>query len=66
MIRILFVDDDGERIEAMQRAMHGRRHEWGMKFVSSGAAALDGLATNARGCHRYRHAHAGHGWMASC
>ena len=44
MIRILFVDDEVNVLQAMQRAMHGMRNEWSMEFVSSGAAALDRLA----------------------
>ena len=44
MMRILFVDDEVNVLQAMQRAMHGMRNEWSMEFVSSGAAALDRLA----------------------
>jgi putative nucleotidyltransferase with HDIG domain len=44
MIRILFVDDDVNVLEAMQRTMRPMRHEWSMEFVSSGSAALQSLA----------------------
>jgi putative nucleotidyltransferase with HDIG domain len=44
MIRILFVDDDPNVLEAMQRTMHRMRGEWNMEFVTSGAAGLDSLA----------------------
>jgi putative nucleotidyltransferase with HDIG domain len=44
MIRILFVDDDPNVLEAMQRTMHRMRSEWNMEFVTSGAAGLDSLA----------------------
>jgi CheY-like chemotaxis protein len=41
MIRILFVDDEVNVLQAMQRSLHGMRTEWNMVFASSGAAALD-------------------------
>jgi HD-like signal output (HDOD) protein len=44
MIRILFVDDDADVREAMQRTLRERRNEWAMEFASSGPAALDQLA----------------------
>jgi len=44
MIRIMFVDDDLNVLEAMQRAMRPMRHEWSMEFVSSGAEALERFA----------------------
>jgi putative nucleotidyltransferase with HDIG domain len=44
MIRILFVDDEVNVLQAMQRAMHSMRTEWSMEFVSSGTAALGRLA----------------------
>jgi putative nucleotidyltransferase with HDIG domain len=44
MIRIMFVDDDLNVLEAMQRTMRPMRHEWSMEFVSSGAEALERLA----------------------
>jgi putative nucleotidyltransferase with HDIG domain len=46
MIRIVFVDDEPNVIEAMRRAMHGMRKEWDMEFVSSGPEALKCLARN--------------------
>jgi putative nucleotidyltransferase with HDIG domain len=42
--RILFVDDEPNILQAMQRTLHGMRREWSMEFVSSGAAALASLA----------------------
>src|ERR1700722_906186 len=44
MIRIVFVDDDVNVLEAMQRTMRPMRHEWSMEFVSSGSEALESLA----------------------
>jgi putative nucleotidyltransferase with HDIG domain len=44
MIRIVFVDDDVNVLEAMQRTMRLMRHEWSMEFVSSGSEALESLA----------------------
>ena len=46
MIRILFVDDDSNVIQAMRRTMHCMRNEWDMEFVSSGPEALQCLARN--------------------
>jgi putative nucleotidyltransferase with HDIG domain len=46
MIRIVFVDDEVNVLEAMQRTMRPMRNEWGMEFVSSGSAALESLAKN--------------------
>jgi putative nucleotidyltransferase with HDIG domain len=46
MIRIVFVDDEVNVLEAMQRTMRPMRNEWGMEFVSSGNAALESLAKN--------------------
>ena len=43
-MRILFVDDELNILQAMRRAFHGMREEWNMEFASSGAAALDSLA----------------------
>lgn len=44
MIRIVFVDDEINVLQAMQRTMHGMRGEWNMEFLTSAAAALDSLA----------------------
>lgn len=44
MIRILFVDDDADVLEAMRRTLRDRRNEWAMEFASSGPAALEALA----------------------
>src|ERR1700686_4080376 len=46
MIRIVFVDDEVNVLEAMQRTMRPMRNEGGMEFVSSGDAALESLAKN--------------------
>ncbi|MEO7206421.1 MAG: response regulator [Steroidobacteraceae bacterium] len=46
MIRILFVDDDANVIQAMRRTMHCMRNEWDMEFVSSGPEALQCLSRN--------------------
>jgi len=43
-IRILFVDDEPNVLQATQRTLHGMRSVWSMEFVSSGAAALASLA----------------------
>jgi len=43
-IRIVFVDDELNILQAMRRAFHNMREEWSMEFVSSGAAALESLA----------------------
>jgi putative nucleotidyltransferase with HDIG domain len=44
MIRILFVDDELNVLQAMHRTLHSMRHEWSMEFSPSGAAALEELA----------------------
>jgi len=46
MIRILFVDDEPNVIQAMRRTMHCMRSEWDMEFVTSGPEALQCLAKN--------------------
>jgi CheY-like chemotaxis protein len=42
--RVLFVDDDGRILDGLRRSLRGKRTEWDMSFVDSGAAALDLLA----------------------
>jgi putative nucleotidyltransferase with HDIG domain len=44
MIRIVFVDDELNVLQAMRRTLHAMRLEWSMEFSSSGAAALETLA----------------------
>ena len=44
MMRIVFVDDEIDVLEATRRAMHTMRNEWNMEFVLNGDAALDSLA----------------------
>jgi HD-like signal output (HDOD) protein/CheY-like chemotaxis protein len=44
MINILFVDDEVNVLEGMERAFHRMRREWSMRFVSSGPNALEALA----------------------
>ena len=43
-IRIVFVDDELNILQAMRRSFHNMRQEWSMEFVASGAAALESLA----------------------
>jgi response regulator RpfG family c-di-GMP phosphodiesterase len=43
-IRIVFVDDELDILQAMRRTLRGMKDEWTMEFVSSGAAALELLA----------------------
>ncbi len=43
-MRVVFVDDDVNVLQAMRRSMHGMRHEWHMEFLPSGADALASLA----------------------
>ncbi|HZT42825.1 MAG TPA: response regulator [Chthonomonadaceae bacterium] len=39
--RILFVDDEVNVLQGLQRMLHVLRHEWEMQFVNGGHAALD-------------------------
>ena len=43
-IRIVFVDDELDILQAMRRTFRGMKDEWSMEFVSSGAAALDAFS----------------------
>jgi putative nucleotidyltransferase with HDIG domain len=43
-MRIVFVDDELNILQAMQRTFHSMRQEWNMEFASSAAAALESLA----------------------
>jgi HD-like signal output (HDOD) protein len=43
-IRIVFVDDELNILQAMRRSFHNMREEWSMEFLSNGAAALESLA----------------------
>jgi len=45
LMRVLFVDDEVNVLHAMRRSFHCMRHEWTMEFVSSGAEALQSLAS---------------------
>ena len=45
MINILFVDDESNILEGLQRMLRSMRHEWHMCFANSGAEALTTLAT---------------------
>lgn len=47
MKQILFVDDEPQVLDALRDALRKRRHEWNMIFCSSGADALQAIATNA-------------------
>jgi response regulator RpfG family c-di-GMP phosphodiesterase len=42
--RVLFVDDEPNVLQGLERMLHPLRHEWEMAFVESGAEALDLLA----------------------
>jgi HD-like signal output (HDOD) protein/ActR/RegA family two-component response regulator len=44
--QILFVDDDRNILEGLQRAFRALRNEWGMQFVVSAAEALELMAAN--------------------
>jgi HD-like signal output (HDOD) protein/ActR/RegA family two-component response regulator len=44
VIRIVFVDDETDVLQAMSRTLREMRNEWSMEFTSNGAAALDELA----------------------
>lgn len=46
MIRILFVDDDVNVLNAMRRSLRSMRAEWETQFADSGAAALEVLAAS--------------------
>ena len=39
-MRILFVDDESNLLDATRRSLHHMRGEWRMEFVNSGMAAL--------------------------
>lgn len=41
--RILFVDDDLNLLQGLQRMLRGMRHEWDMEFVGGGPEALERL-----------------------
>jgi len=43
--RLLFVDDDPMVLDGLRRSLHGMREVWEMRFVDSGAAALEALGT---------------------
>src|ERR1700727_2061752 len=43
-IRIVFVDDELNILDALRRSFHSMREAWSMEFVSSAAAALESLA----------------------
>ena len=43
MIRILFVDDEPNVVQAMRRNLHAMRNEWSMDFVLGGVEALAAL-----------------------
>ena len=44
MNRILFVDDEPRVLEGLRRMLHSLRNDWEMKFVTSGAEAMQCLA----------------------
>lgn len=47
MKRILFVDDERDLLNALRARLYKQRDNWEMKFVESGAAALEELTTGA-------------------
>jgi putative nucleotidyltransferase with HDIG domain len=47
MIRIIFVDDELNVLQAMRRSLHAMRSEWNMEFVSGGPEALAALKASA-------------------
>src|SRR6202161_2311253 len=46
MIRILFVDDESNILDAMRRSLYAMRTEWHMEFVLGGEQALTALKTS--------------------
>ena len=46
MINILFVDDEPNILEGLQRMLRPMRREWQMSFAKSGAEALETLGAN--------------------
>jgi putative nucleotidyltransferase with HDIG domain len=46
VIRILFVDDESNIIDAMRRSLYAMRAEWHMEFVLGGVEALTALKTS--------------------
>lgn len=44
MTRLLFVDDEDRVLDGLQRMLRPMRHEWDMRFVTSGVVALQSLA----------------------
>ena len=47
MIRIIFVDDELNVLQAMRRSLHPMRSEWNMEFVAGGPEALAALKASA-------------------
>ena len=47
MIRIIFVDDELNVLQAMRRSLHAMRSEWNMEFVPGGPEALAALKASA-------------------
>ncbi|HEY4481440.1 MAG TPA: response regulator, partial [Candidatus Brocadiaceae bacterium] len=44
MKSIIFVDDELKVLQGLQRMLRSMRHEWDMKFATSGQKALDMLS----------------------
>jgi putative nucleotidyltransferase with HDIG domain len=44
VIRVVFVDDEPQVLQAMRRSLHAMRHDWTMEFVPGGVEALATLA----------------------
>lgn len=45
-LKIHFVDDDATVLQGLRRMLHRMRHEWDMRFFSSGAELLENLRIN--------------------
>lgn len=43
-VRVLFVDDEMNILQGLQRMLRSQRHEWEMEFAQGGAAAIEVLA----------------------
>ena len=46
MKKILFVDDEPNVLQGLQRMLHSMRQEWALTFVGSGEEALEALSND--------------------
>jgi putative nucleotidyltransferase with HDIG domain len=44
VVKVLFVDDEAYVLDGLRRSMHSMRHQWDMRFATSGEHALTMLA----------------------